>query len=170
MSNRSRRQFLGRTVAAVGITSMVAGCSQSTSDASSGGNGDGSTGSGGSGSGSGGKQSTPSPTPEPTATATPQSTASGENVYKGVKITGLDWGGGDYSLSAVGNAKNVTDSIMDFIQIEAQFLDETDAVLESSLANTSNLSPGQTWRFEIPYPGMDTDAVDSFTFTEIVVR
>ena len=74
----------------------------------------------------------------------------------------------DGVIAVRGELKNIENFTMDNVRIEAQFLDENDAVLEQSLAVVQNLSGGQVWNFEVPYPGSRHEAVASATITNIV--
>ena len=64
-------------------------------------------------------------------------------------ITDLGWKRGEFgNLFVIGKLTNRTDSSFSYIQIEINCLDETGAIVGSTLANLNNLEPHETWKFE----------------------
>ena len=74
----------------------------------------------------------------------------------------------DGVIAIRGELKNIENFSMANVRIEAQFLDENDAVLQQSLATVQSLSAGQVWNFEVPYPGSRHGEVAAATITSIV--
>lgn len=67
--------------------------------------------------------------------------------------------GTDYeSLTIEGRAENVSDSRLDYTEVQARFYNEQGDQIETGLANTNDLDAGATWAFEIMYVGMGEDA------------
>lgn len=54
-----------------------------------------------------------------------------------------------------GTATNVSGQDYDYVQLEFEVLDVSDAKVADGLANTSGLDDGQRWRFEALAPGAD---------------
>lgn len=136
----NRRIFIRTTGGAVAASVGLAGCtSESTSN------------SGGSGGDSGGSESTPTPT---------------QSQYgyteNGIGISSWEVYSNDVgNVLAGGEATNISDSELGYVQIKVEFLDSADTRLQTGLANTNNLAAGQTWQWEAIYPGMDTETVAS---------
>ncbi|HET7322823.1 MAG TPA: FxLYD domain-containing protein [Halococcus sp.] len=144
----SRRGFLKATGAAalVGVTSALAGCTGEAESEPAGG-----------GSGDGGAEQKPEPTQR-------------HYAYResGVGLSNLGWAQSEYgNLLATGTATNLTDSMLDYVQITVAFVDRTGAQLETGLDNTTDLAAGQRWRYAVMYPGMDTERVDNAYTTGI---
>jgi hypothetical protein len=135
----NRRSFIKTTGGVIAASVGLAGCTGESASGSGGGGG-------GSGSGS-----------EPTATQSQYGYA--EN---GIGISSWDVYSNDVgNVFAGGEATNISDSELGYVQIQVEFLDSTDTRLQTGLANTNNLAAGQTWQWEAIYPGMDTEAVAS---------
>lgn len=62
------------------------------------------------------------------------------------------------SLHIEGRAENVSDSRLDYVEVEARFYNEAGDQIETGLANTNDLDAGATWAFEIMFMGMGEDA------------
>lgn len=158
----NRRSVLRTMGGALAVSFGLAGC---TGDGTSDSTAQGSTGSD-SGSGSG------SDSDSSDGQSSSQSSSSTSDQYdyyeSGVGLTNIGPTEGEYgNLSLTGTATNTTDTELSYVQISVAFLDETDAQVGTSMANTNNLAPGQRWRWEAMYMDMDTSAVASATITGI---
>lgn len=134
----NRRGFLKTTGGVVTASVALAGCTAESQPSSSGSSG-----------ASGGSE----------ATATQSQYGYTES---GVGIPSWDVYSNEFgNLFAGGEAVNLTDSTLGYVQIKVEFLDSIDARLQTGLANTNELASGQTWQWEAVYIGMDTEAVSS---------
>ena len=68
-----------------------------------------------------------------------------------------DEGGMAESVSVEGEAENVSGGELSYAQIEVKFY-EGDTLAESFLDNINGWSAGETWGFEVQYPGIGEDA------------
>lgn len=68
------------------------------------------------------------------------------------------------NVAVVGTARNRSDSVIRYAQIEARFFDSGGTRLGSGMANINSLGPGRRWDFEAMYIGMDDDRVSSYEF------
>ncbi|ODS36684.1 MAG: hypothetical protein A7315_14010 [Candidatus Altiarchaeales archaeon WOR_SM1_79] len=66
------------------------------------------------------------------------------------------------NLMVVGTAENVGDKQLSYAEIRVRFYDKDDVLLETFMDNINDVGPGQKWRFEVMYPGMDTQKVDHY--------
>lgn len=67
-----------------------------------------------------------------------------------------------FSAGVRGTARNTTDDTLDYVEINAVFLDSTGAQLDNGLDNTTDLRGGREWRFDAMYFGSDQEAIDSY--------
>jgi hypothetical protein len=56
-----------------------------------------------------------------------------------------------------GEAENVSGGELDYAEVEVKFY-EGDTLAESFLDNINGWSAGETWAFEVQYPGIGEDA------------
>jgi len=68
-----------------------------------------------------------------------------------------DEGSSAESVSVEGEAENVSGDELDYGEVEVRFL-EDGTLSESSLDNINNWADGETWAFEVQYPGIGEDA------------
>ena len=67
--------------------------------------------------------------------------------------------GSESELARVtGTVRNASDETVPEATVTATFEDADGEPLDRASANTSDLSPGQTWSFELVYPGTGEDA------------
>lgn len=150
----------------VAMTLGLAGCTGSGSSDST---AEGSTGSDSSSSGSS-SNSGSSDGSDSSGSSNEQSSISDKYEYfeSGVGLTDIGVTEGEYgNLSLTGTATNTTDTELSYVQISVAFLDETEAQIGTSMANTNNLAPGQRWKWEAMLMDMNTSAVDSASITGI---
>jgi hypothetical protein len=142
--------------------------SEPSGEGGAGGDGGGSSSGGGGGGAAASEPAADERTPQPTAT--PQWQWGDPFTEDGLEIADYGWFEKAYgNIGMGGYATNVSDGAFSYAQIEGQFYDFTGTVIGSSMANINNLAPGQTWNFEIMYIGLDTENVDSFSFTGVTV-
>lgn len=71
--------------------------------------------------------------------------------------------GGEFEpISVEGVARNTGDSQLSYAEIRVRFYDSEGTLLESSIDNINDVDPGQQWRFEVVYPGMDGEEVAEY--------
>ena len=102
------------------------------------------------GSNDGGDNSTPTPTSESDGSSNDIELLSHEMVRD-------DEGGPAESLAVEGEAENVSGGELSYAEVEVRFL-EGDTLAESSLDNINNWAAGETWAFEVQFPGIGEDA------------
>ena len=68
-----------------------------------------------------------------------------------------DEGGAAESVSVEGEAENVSGGELDYAEVEVKFY-EGATLAESFLDNINGWSAGETWAFEVQYPGFGEDA------------
>jgi hypothetical protein len=61
------------------------------------------------------------------------------------------------TVKVEGEAENVSGGELSYAEVEVKFY-EGDTLAESSLDNISGWSAGETWAFEVQYPGIGEDA------------
>ena len=61
------------------------------------------------------------------------------------------------SVKVEGEAENVSGGELDYAEVEVKFY-EGDTLAESFLDNINGWSAGETWAFEVQYPGIGEDA------------
>jgi len=66
------------------------------------------------------------------------------------------------NLVIKGTAKNVSSSNLSYAEIKVKFYDAAGNLIDTSLDNINDLGPGETWKFEVMYLGMDTENVKSY--------
>ena len=66
------------------------------------------------------------------------------------------------NLVVKGAAKNVSSSNLSYAEVRVKFYDAAGALIATSLDNINDLGPGESWNFEVMYPGMDTENVASY--------
>lgn len=81
---------------------------------------------------------------------------------KQLEILSHEWYEEDYSAGVKGTAKNTSGETLGYVSVKAKFYDESDALIESSLDNVNDLEAGGEWKFDVMYPGTETDKVDSY--------
>ena len=107
---------------------------------------------------------TPSPGPNPTdsqtASVTATTSVSNESPLKLIRHDLIRSNEGSTSeLAAVtGTVHNPTDRTIPEATITARFKDANGAVLDQTSVSASDLSPAQSWSFELVYPGTGEDA------------
>lgn len=68
-----------------------------------------------------------------------------------------DEGGPAESVKVEGEAENVSGGELSYAEVEVKFY-EDDTLAESFLDNINGWSAGETWAFEVQYPGIGEDA------------
>ena len=66
-------------------------------------------------------------------------------------------------LEITGIAKNTGSKELSYAEVDGKFYDKDGNVLQTSLDTTSNLNPGETWKFSISYPATDNYDVANFS-------
>jgi hypothetical protein len=132
----NRRRFLA-TVAATAGTITLAGCSEDGSDEFEGGDGDSNGNNNDDGSGGDG--------------------SSNDIELLSHEMVRDDEGGMAESVSVQGEAENVSGGELDYAQVDVKFY-EGDTLAESFLDNINGWAAGETWGFEVQYPGIGEDA------------
>lgn len=61
-------------------------------------------------------------------------------------------------VSVEGRAENTSDQSFSYAEVRARFYNENGDLLESFIDNINDFAAGQTWAFEIVYPGIGEDA------------
>lgn len=61
-------------------------------------------------------------------------------------------------VTVEGRAENTSDRQLSYVEVRARFYNEQGDQIETSLDNTNDLDAGQTWAFEIMFPGFGEDA------------
>jgi len=69
-----------------------------------------------------------------------------------------DEGGMAEQVSVEGRAENTSDESFSYVEIRARFYNEDGDLLDSFLDNINDFGAGQTWAFEVMYPGIGEDA------------
>jgi hypothetical protein len=64
-----------------------------------------------------------------------------------LKIVSHDWEYGEYSPRVVGIVKNTSNQNYSYAQVEVS-INQGNTQIGTTMANTSNLRPGDRWRFE----------------------
>lgn len=135
-----RRQYL-TTIAATTGALALAGCSESESGDFEEGNGDGNGNSGddttSGGDGGGG--------------------SSNDVELVSHEMVREDEGGPAESVKVEGEAENVSGGELSYAEVDVKFYEE-DTLAESFLNNINNLGAGETWAFEVQFPGIGEDA------------
>ena len=57
--------------------------------------------------------------------------------------------------TAVGKIKNTSSMVCPYVQVDVNFYDEHGNQVDSGMANTKNLAPGDTWNYSIPNTSKD---------------
>ncbi|RKS81531.1 hypothetical protein BDK61_0817 [Haloarcula quadrata] len=135
----NRRRYLA-TIGATVSGLVLAGCSESESGDFEDGNG-----SGTSTSGNGGSNGN-----------------SGDGSSKDVELLNHEMvreneGKMSETVKVVGEAENVSGGELSYAEVEVKFY-EGDTLAESFMDNINGWSAGETWSFEVQYPGMGDDA------------
>lgn len=98
-----------------------------------------------------------------------QQTTTNSNTDSGLELTNTGYDHTEYgNLYVYGTGRNVTNQVMDYVQVEGQFIDFDNRVMESGYDNISNLQPKQEWNIKIMYSGTNEEDVSSFKFVESV--
>lgn len=95
------------------------------------------------------------------ASVDPQPTSSSRGGQLEILNSEFEWGQFG-NLYVVGTAKNVGDKTLSYAQIDVKFYDNDGALLQTMLDNIRDLGPGETWKFKVIYPDIDTQDVASF--------
>ena len=66
------------------------------------------------------------------------------------------------NLIIKGTAKNIGSHSLSYAEVRVKFYDKEGTLLDTFLDNINDLGPGETWKFQVMYPGMDTENVDSY--------
>ncbi len=69
-----------------------------------------------------------------------------------------------------GTAKNVSSSTLKYAEVEVEFLDNAADTLEISRVNTSNLSAGEIWNFEVTYNNFNPENVSDYQIRPGTIR
>lgn len=67
------------------------------------------------------------------------------------------------NIAVLGMANNTGAALLRYVQINAMFYDKSGNFLGNSSATTSNLHPGEVWKFMIPYLRTDVNDVDHYS-------
>lgn len=81
---------------------------------------------------------------------------------KKLKILNDEWYVEDYTAGVKGTAENVSGDTLGYISIKVKFYDDSDALIESSLDNINDLEAGGKWKFDVMFPGTNTEDVSSY--------
>jgi hypothetical protein len=76
-----------------------------------------------------------------------QALTGGDSQEGGLKIVSHDWEYGEYSPRVVGIVKNTSNQNYSYAQVEVSIY-QGNTQIGTTMANTSNLRPGDRWRFE----------------------
>ena len=87
---------------------------------------------------------------------------SGDGSSKDIKLLNHEMvreneGGPAESVKVEGEAKNVSGGELSYAEVEVKFY-EGDTLAESFLDNINGWSAGETWAFEVQFPGIGEDA------------
>jgi hypothetical protein len=145
----NRRQYLA-TIGTTASALALAGCSENGGDFEEG-NGDGN--SGGDGNDGGGSNN---------GDDTTNGGNGGDGSSKDIELLSHemvreDEGGPAESVKVEGEAENVSGGELSYAEVEVKFY-EGDTLAESFLDNINGWSAGETWAFEVQYPGIGEDA------------
>ena len=66
------------------------------------------------------------------------------------------------NLEVVGKAENIYGSNISHAYVRVKFLDSAGNLLNNGLATVNDLAAGQTWSFEVIYPGSDSSQVATY--------
>lgn len=66
------------------------------------------------------------------------------------------------NLIIAGVAQNVGEKQISYAEIRVRFYDKDDVLLGTSLDNINDVDPGQKWKFEVMYLGLDIHNVDHY--------
>lgn len=147
----NRRQFVATVVAASSAVA-TAGCSDDGEfeEGSSGDSNDADTGDSGGGSGGGGNGDGDTGDGSGGGSSSDIELLSHEMVRE-------DEGSMAESVTVEGEAENVSGSELSYAEVEVKFY-EGETLAESFLDNINNLSAGETWAFDVQFPGIGEDA------------
>lgn len=67
-----------------------------------------------------------------------------------LELLDLDSKADDFLVYATGHVRNNTDRNYGYVQIQINELDQSGAIVGSTMANMNNLGPGETWSFKAP--------------------
>jgi hypothetical protein len=137
----NRRRYL-TTLGATATSLALAGCSSDDSSDFENGNGDGGGGNGGGTTNDGGNSGDGS---------------SNDIELLSHEMVREDEGGPAESVKVEGEAENVSGGELSYAEVEVKFY-EGDTLAESFLDNINGWSAGETWAFEVQFPGIGEDA------------
>ena len=140
----NRRKYLA-TLGATVTSLTLAGCGSDDGGDFEEGGGDGNNDGGGS---NGGDDSTPT---------SGSDGASQDIELLSHEMVREDEGGMAESVAVEGEAENVSGGELSYAEVEVKFY-EGDTLAESFLDNINGWSAGETWAFEVQYPGIGEDA------------
>ena len=143
----NRRRYLA-TAGATASALLLAGCTDDSGDFEEG---------GGSNGGSSGDNSDDSSDDETSSEDSSSGGSSQDIELLSHEMVREDEGGMAESVSVEGEAENVSGGELSYAQIEVKFY-EGDTLAESFLDNINGWSAGETWGFEVQYPGIGEDA------------
>lgn len=69
---------------------------------------------------------------------------------------------GRYEQGVRGQIENVSDSTLDYVEVEVYFLDSEGVQFEEGLDNVTDLASGRIWEFDVMFWGDDPERVDSY--------
>lgn len=87
---------------------------------------------------------------------------SGGSSDKKLEILNDEWYTESYSAGVKGTAENVSGDTLSYISVKVKFYDESNALIESSLDNINDLEADGKWKFDVLFPGSDTEDVSSY--------
>jgi hypothetical protein len=146
ITEMQRRKYLATIGATVGGLAL-AGCSESDSGDFEDGNGDGGDSNNNDGNSGG----------ETTSGGNGGDGSSNDIELLSHEMVREDEGGAAESVKVEGEAENVSGGELSYAEVEVKFYEE-DTLAESFLDNINNLSAGETWAFEVQFPGIGEDA------------
>lgn len=98
----------------------------------------------------GGDDTTETPETETTTTEAPETTVETTEQAK-AKIVEHDSYEKEFELGVEGKVKNVTDSTLDYLEVEVKFYDKDGNRIGDNFTNVEDLGAGKTWEFSLMF-------------------
>lgn len=143
----TRRRLFLRTVTGLGVTAVLAGCTEDEADT------------GGGDASNAGDTTGDTESDEATDTSGEQADSDGA---PDVEILSHEFYDEEYESGVRGTAVNTTDRELSYVEANARFVDADGTQIGEGLDNVTDLAADRKWEFECMYLDTDPERIDSY--------